>query len=103
METKPSNPGQWLAIKIASSTLIVAALALLAWKGYAIANHISLSNKFDTWVWIGIVLLAIHAIESAIAAGIANTRGGNSTRAGIYTFFTGMAGLAETYNRTDQN
>lgn len=45
--------------------------------------------------------MVIHAIEGAIAARIASSRNENPLRAGIYTFFTGMVGLAEAFIEED--
>ena len=102
MTAASTNTVQWLAIKLISSVLIAMAVVLLVWKLYATANHIQLPAKLDVWVWVGAGAMAIHAIEGAIAARIASSRDENPLKTGIYTFFTGMAGLAELYNQ-DEN
>ncbi|MEM9567660.1 MAG: hypothetical protein AAF974_05080 [Cyanobacteria bacterium P01_E01_bin.34] len=99
MTSASTNTVQWLAIKVTSSVLIAMAALLLAWKLYATASNIPLPSKLDVWVWIGSGAMAIHAVEGALAARIARNRDGNPLKIGIYTFFTGMAGLAELYNQ----
>ncbi|MGK7913855.1 MAG: hypothetical protein AB4050_20585 [Synechococcus sp.] len=101
MTSASTNTLQWLVIKLTSAVLIAMAAILLVWKLYAIANHIQLPSKLDVWVWVGAGAMAIHAMEGAIAARIASSRDENPFKAGIYTFFTGMAGLAELYNQDD--
>lgn len=99
MTSSSTNTVQWLAIKLTSSVLIAMAAILLAWKLYAIATNIPLPPKLDVWVWVGTGAMAIHAIEGAIAARIASSRDENPLKVGVYTFFTGMAGLAELYHQ----
>ncbi|MEL7085860.1 MAG: hypothetical protein AAF268_07105 [Cyanobacteria bacterium P01_A01_bin.3] len=101
MTEASTNTVQWLAIKLISSVLIAMAAVLLMWKLYATANHTQLPAKLDVWVWVGAGAMAIHAVEGAIAARIASSRDENPLKVGVYTFFTGMAGLAELYNQED--
>ena len=103
MTSASTNTVQWLAIKLTSSVLIAMAAILLAWKLYATATNIPLPAKLDVWVWIGSGAMVIHAIEGALAARIASSRDENPLKVGLYTFFTGMAGLAELYNQEDSD
>lgn len=103
MTATPSNPYQWLAIKITSFVLVFMALGVMGWKLYAILNQQEVPSKLNVWVWVGSALVLLHTIEGAIAAGIAHSRGESALKCGIYTFFTGMAGLSETYNQTENS
>jgi hypothetical protein len=97
MKAVSSHPILWQAIKFTSSTLISMALGLISWQLYAISNHNSLPQGLHILVWLAAVALFIHSIEGIVAAIVAYRRGDNVIKSGIYTFFTGIAGLLETF------
>jgi hypothetical protein len=98
MKAVPTHPILWKAIKFTSSILISMALGLIFWQFYALANQDSLPQGLDIFVWLAGMALLIHSIEGVVAATIAWRRGDNVLKSGIYTFFTGIAGLSETFN-----
>ena len=61
-------------------------------------REISVEGEVDP-----ITLSRILAFYRAIAARIASSRNENPLKVGVYTFFTGMAGLAELYNQEDND
>ena len=98
MANTSTNPIQWALIKGGSVVLITTALGLMGWKGYAIAAHVALPAKANVWVVMGLILIVLHGMESIVAARIAASKGKSVIQSAFYTFFTGMAGLADTYN-----
>ncbi len=103
MKAVSTHPILWKAIKFTSSTLISLALGLMLMQLYAMANQDPLPQGLDIFVWLARVALLIHSLEGTVAATIACRRGDNVIKSGIYTFFTGMAGLSEIFNHAQDN
>jgi hypothetical protein len=84
-------------IKVLSIILMTGAVGLESWHIYAIATHSTVPSSLG-WVFV-ITRIAIvaHAIEGAIAAVYAPSRGHASWRYGMYTFFVGTIGLVELF------
>lgn len=96
----PTHPRILNTIKVISSTLIAAALALLVGKlNGMIAGHAWLENVF----WVGAIALLFHGVEGIAASVLAYRLKENPLKAGVYTFWTGVAGLTELLQRLENS
>lgn len=92
----PTHPLALKTIKVLSCILIAGALALVAAKAAGlIESHTLLEKVF----WIGTVALLLHGMEAIVAAVLAYRLQENPVKAGIYTFWTGAAGIMDILQR----
>ncbi len=94
------NPKISQLIKIASVSLITAALGLEIWNLYLHLNNEVLSEKLNPALWLATVALIGHGIEGLIAGFNASSRAKNPFTYGIYTFFVGFVGLQELFDKS---
>ncbi len=86
-------------LKSVSTVLITAALGLeLGNLGTRIFLGFPMQG-LDSVFSVERVVLAIHAVEGAIAAAYAGSRGHSPWGYGIYTFFVGAFGLSELFKK----
>lgn len=82
-------------IKIVSPIVMIGAIFLEIEMIYFRLNHRQISNFVTFLMIIGGVAIIIHIAEGIIAAFLANKKGFNPLKYGIYTFFVGTVGLFE--------
>ncbi|NEZ64285.1 hypothetical protein D0962_16050 [Leptolyngbyaceae cyanobacterium CCMR0082] len=96
----PTHPLVLKVIKGVSCTLIAGALGLVATKlSGMIAEHTLLERVF----WIGAAALLFHVLEGIAAGILAHRLKENSVKAGMYTFWTGIAGIIEILQRLEDS
>ncbi|MEM9266683.1 MAG: hypothetical protein AAGA46_14275 [Cyanobacteria bacterium P01_F01_bin.13] len=96
----PTHPLVLKIIKVISCILIAGALGLVVGKlNGIIPAHSFLEKVF----WIATVALLFHVLEGIAAAILAYRLKENPVKAGMYTFWTGIAGITEMLQRLDNN
>lgn len=96
----PTHPRVLKMIKVVSCLLIAGALLLVATKlSGIIAEHTFLERVF----WIGTAALLFHVLEGIAAGVLAYRLKENPVKAGMYTFWTGIAGIVEILQRLDDS
>ena len=96
----PTHPLALKVIKVISCILIAGALGLVVSKLRGIiADHTLLERVF----WIGTAALLFHVLEGVIAGFLAHRLKENPVKAGVYTFWTGIAGIIEILQRLENN
>ena len=94
----PTHPLVLKLLKGVSCTLIAGALGLVATKlSGMIAEHTLLERVF----WIGTAALLFHVLEGIAAGILAHRLKENPVKAGMYTFWTGIAGITEILQRLE--
>ncbi|MEM7792868.1 MAG: hypothetical protein AAF579_00255 [Cyanobacteria bacterium P01_C01_bin.118] len=93
----PTHPLVIKVIKVISCILIAGALGLVVGKLSGVIA--GLERVF----WIGTVALVFHVLEGMIAGVLAHRLQENPIKAGVYTFWTGIAGITEILQRLENN
>lgn len=86
-------------IKILSVVLMASFIGLELYHMGAIATQHILISRLKLPLMLGHIVIASHAIEGAIAALYASSRGQSPWRCGVYTFWVGTIGLVELFTR----
>lgn len=95
----PTHPRVLNVIKVMSCLFIAGALGLVIGKiGGVIAENSWLEHAF----WIGSAALLFHILEGVVAGILAYDLKENPVKAGIYTFWTGIAGVIEILERREE-
>ena len=96
----PTHPRVLKVIKVLSCILIAGALVLVATKlSGMIAEHTLLERGF----WIGTAALLFHVLEGIAAGFLAYRLKENPVKVGMYTFWTGIAGITEILQRLEDS
>ena len=85
-------------LKIISTVLIMGAIGLEIWNIYASLSESIVPDFLRLFIWLGIFAILAHFLEGILAAFLAFRSGKNSIKCGVYTFFTGTAGLLELFD-----
>ena len=94
----PTHPMVLKVIKVVSCIFIAGALVLVATKlSGMIAEHTLLERVF----WVGTAALLFHVLEGIAAGILAYRLKENPIKAGMYTFWTGIAGITEILQRLE--
>jgi len=92
MSLLPTDPRLLTIIKIISCSVIMGALGLTLAKLNGMVVDRSL---LDTLFWLGSMALLLHLVEAIAAMVLADRAHLNPLKAGIYTFWMGVAGISE--------
>ena len=96
----PTDPLALKVIKVISCVLITGALGLMVMRlNGLIADHSLLARVF----WFGTAALLFHVLEGLIAGFLAHRLKENPIKVGIYTFWTGIAGITELLQRIENS
>ncbi|MBX2862534.1 MAG: hypothetical protein KTR27_03195 [Leptolyngbyaceae cyanobacterium MAG.088] len=96
----PTHPLALKVIKVISCVLIAGALGLVVGKlNGMVTDHTLLERVFE----IGTAALLFHVLEGIIAGILAYRLKENPVKAGLYTFWTGIAGITEILQRVENN
>ncbi len=96
----PTHPLALKVIKVISCTLIAGALGLVVSKlSGIIEDHTLLERVF----WVGTAALLFHVLEGMAAVILAYRLKENPVKAGVYTFWTGIAGITEMLQRLENS